>query len=42
MHENRDTSMAPVQAGRSGKANHHNPDMNAREEWECAEQRVEG
>jgi RNA-directed DNA polymerase len=36
MHENRETSWAPAQAGRSGKANSHNPDMYAREESDCA------
>lgn len=32
MHENRETSLAPAQAGRSGKVNNHKPDANAREE----------
>ena len=33
MHENRETSSAPAEeAGRSGKAQSHNPDMHAREE----------
>src|ERR1017187_5460813 len=36
MHENRETSLVPAQAGRSGKANNHNPDMYAREESDCA------
>jgi len=36
MHENRETSLVPAQAGRSGKANNHNPDMHAREESDCA------
>ena len=35
MHENRETSVAPAQAGRSGKANNHKPDANAREESDC-------
>jgi hypothetical protein len=44
MHENRETSLVPDQAGRSGKANNHKPDTNAREESDCAvvcaEQRI--
>jgi len=36
MHENRETSLAPAQAGRSGKANNHKPDTYAREESDCA------
>ena len=36
MHENRETSMVSAQADRSGKANNHKPDMNAREESDCA------
>lgn len=37
MHENRETSKAPAQgAGRSGKANNHNPDMHVLEESDCA------
>jgi hypothetical protein len=36
MHENRETSLASAQADRSGKANNHKPDMNAREESDCA------
>jgi hypothetical protein len=33
MHENRETSRVPAEmAGRSGKANNHNPDRDAREE----------
>jgi hypothetical protein len=32
MHENRETSTAPVPAGRFGKANGRNPNMNAVEE----------
>jgi RNA-directed DNA polymerase len=35
MHENRETSLAPAQAGRSGKANNHKPDTYAREESDC-------
>ena len=31
-----ETSRASAQAGRSGKANNHNPDMNSREESDCA------
>ena len=36
MHENRETSLAPAQADRSGKASSHNPDVYAREESDCA------
>jgi RNA-directed DNA polymerase len=36
MHENRETSMVSAQADRSGKANSHKSDMNAREESDCA------
>jgi RNA-directed DNA polymerase len=36
MHENRETSKVSAQADRSGKANNHKPDMNAREESDCA------
>jgi hypothetical protein len=36
MHENRETSVVPAQAGRSGKANNHNPGTHAREESDCA------
>jgi hypothetical protein len=36
MHENRETSLASAQAGRSGKANNHKPDTYAREESDCA------
>jgi RNA-directed DNA polymerase len=36
MHENRETSIAPEPAGRSGKANSRNPDVNAGEESDCA------
>ena len=36
MHENRETSMVPAQAGGSGKANNHKPDRYAREESDCA------
>jgi RNA-directed DNA polymerase len=36
MHENRETSLAPAQAGRSGKANNHKPDTYAREGSDCA------
>jgi RNA-directed DNA polymerase len=35
MHENRETSTAPVQAGRFGKAKGRNPDMYAVEESDC-------
>ncbi len=45
MHENRETSLVPAQADRSGKANSHKPGMHAREESDCAvvcaEQRVD-
>jgi RNA-directed DNA polymerase len=36
MHENRETSLVSAQADRSGKANNHKPDMNTREESDCA------
>jgi hypothetical protein len=36
MRENRETSSAPERSGRSGKANNHNPDVNALEESDCA------
>ena len=36
MHENRETSNAPVRAGRLGKANSRNPGMYAGEESDCA------
>jgi len=36
MHENRETSFAPASAGRSGKANRHNPDVYAGKESDCA------
>jgi hypothetical protein len=36
MHENRETSLVSAQADRSGKANNHNPDVNAREKSDCA------
>jgi group II intron reverse transcriptase/maturase len=36
MHENREISLAPVQTGRSGKVNNHNPDVYAREKSDCA------
>ena len=36
MHENRETSLAPAPAGRSGKAQGHKPDMHAGEESDCA------
>ncbi len=37
MHENRETSRVPAnKAGRSGKANNHNPDTHALEESDCA------
>jgi RNA-directed DNA polymerase len=35
MHENRETFVAPVSAGRSGKVNSHNPDTHAMEESDC-------
>jgi len=36
MHENRETSLVPAPAGRSGKANNHNPDTHAGEESDCS------
>ena len=36
MHENRETSWVSAPADRSGKANNHKPDMNAKEESDCA------
>ena len=36
MHENRETSFAPASAGRSGKANSHNPGTHAGEESDLA------
>jgi hypothetical protein len=36
MHENRETSIAPAAAGRSGKAQSHNPDVYAGEESDSA------
>jgi len=36
MHENRETSLVPAQADRSGKANSHKPGMHAREESDWA------
>jgi RNA-directed DNA polymerase len=36
MHENREVSHVPASAGRSGKANSHNPGTHAGEESDCA------
>jgi RNA-directed DNA polymerase len=36
MHENRETSYAPAEAGRSGKASNRKPDVYAEEESDCA------